>query len=157
MKLHLSSSKALLLLMLGAGLAISAVPAVAAPAAPLPPEHSVGNVTYLSGGIGKDEAAAMKQAAAHYPLEVMFLAKEKDRHDAYKAGDTVKIWDHSGKIVLDTQIDGPILLAKLPPGKYKVEAIDRGRTEERTVSLDPDKHARLNFEWKGMAETSSHG
>ena len=146
MRLHITSSRPLVTLLMGIGL-MTAYSASAAPMAPLPPEHVVGDISYLSGGVGKDEADAMKQAATQYPLELMFLTREKDGHEAYKSGDKVMIRDHSGKIVLDTQSDGPIMLAKLPPGKYKVEAIDHGKAEYRTVTLKPDKHAELAFKW----------
>ena len=77
----------------------------------------------------------------------MFVTKEEGGHDAYEAGNKVMIRDHTGKVVLDTQSEGPFLLAKLPPGKYTVEAIDNGKTRKRLVMLKPDQHAHLTFEW----------
>lgn len=146
MKLQHSPSQPLVPLILSAGL-IAASSAIAATNLSLPPEHSAGNVIYVSGGIGKDEADAMKQAATRYPLELMFVAKEKNGHDAYEAGDKVMIRDHTGKVVLDTRSEGPFLLAKLTPGKYTVEAIDNGKSRERSVVLMPGQHAHLTFEW----------
>ena len=146
MKLQRSQRRSLILLLVGSGL-IATSSAIAAMNASLPPEQFAGNIAYLSGGVGKDEADAMKQAAARYPLELTFVTRETDGHNAYLAGDKVTVRDHAGKIVLDTQSGGPFLLAKLPPGKYTVEAIDNGKTQERSVVLKPDQHARLIFEW----------
>ena len=36
----------------------------------LPPEHTQGTVTYVTGGIGKDESDAMKRAASRYSLVI---------------------------------------------------------------------------------------
>lgn len=104
MKQPLSPQLAIMAALLGGGLLVG-MPTDAAQSAhhaqnmqdaqigPLPPEHSVGDVTYLSGGIGADEASAMKQAAPRYPLELMFVAKDQDGHDAYLAADQVIVRD----------------------------------------------------------------
>jgi len=143
-RLHLNQS--VLTLVLGITSA-TVLTAYAVPTAQLPPEHKVDTVAYVSGGIGEDEAAAMKQAAPRYPLELTFVAKAEDGHDMYLAGTEVTVRDHSGRIVLYDHADGPFLLAKLPPGRYTVEAIDHGQIRQRSVTLIPDKHAHLVFEW----------
>lgn len=146
MKPHLSSSKTLVTLMVATGLAVP-LSASATPVTPLPPAHSVGPVTYISGGVGQEEADSMKQAESQFRLKLTFLTREKDGHGAYNAGDEVIIRDQSDNIILDTQSEGPFLLTQLPPGKYEVEAIDNGQRQKRAVTVKPDKHAQLVFEW----------
>lgn len=158
MKQSMFLRRALMATLLGSGLLVG-VPAHAAQGihptqnsedtqmAPLPPEHHMGAIAYMSGGIGADEASAMKEAAPRYPLELMFVAKEQGGHDAYLAADKIIVRDQKGRTVLDAVSDGPFLLAKLPPGQYTVEAIDHGQVRERSVRINPDKHARLVFEW----------
>lgn len=118
-----------------------------ASAAQLPAEHRQGEVTYLSGGIGQGEAEAIRQAAGQYPLEMLFVSKEPDGHDAYLAADKVIVRDRHGKIVLNTLAEGPYLLAKLPAGRYEIEAVDQGKAREHSVNVSPGKHVRQVFEW----------
>ena len=66
--------------------------------ADLPPEKTQGKVTYLSGGIGLDQQAAMKQAANEYPLELEFL-ESGEAHAVFAAGVQVTITDRTGKVV----------------------------------------------------------
>ena len=114
--------------------------------AKLPPEMKQGNITYMSGGIGKGEAAAMRHEESRFPLTLEFLKREKAKNE-YLAGVSVKIADHEGKTVLDTLTGGPFLLAKLPDGKYTVTADDHGKQKERTVVVAANKKERVVFEW----------
>ena len=139
-------------LRIAAGMAASclalAMPAVAAPAADshLPPAHEIGQVTYLSGGIGQTEAEAIKHVAKYYPLELEFLRKAKPK-DEYLSQVKVRIKDMHDKMVLDVTSDGPFLLAKMPAGKYTVSVEHNGKLENRTVQIAPKEHRRLVFEW----------
>ena len=106
-----------------------------------------GNISYLSGGIGKSEASAMKHAARRYPLELEFVAKAKPK-DEYLANVKVKIKDAHDKLVLDTTAGGPFLLAKMPAGKYRISADHNGKMEHRTIEIAPKAHKRVVFVWK---------
>jgi len=132
-------------LAVGAGLGLS-LPAFAS-RAELPMTKHEGKVTYLSGGIGADEAQAMRSAAPQYPLEVEFIKKEASGPAAYLADDHVTIRDHAGKTVLNTTSGGPYLLAKLPAGWYTVSASNHNISKERRIDVTPDKHERIVFEW----------
>jgi hypothetical protein len=112
----------------------------------LPPARTQVAISYVSGGVGDDEAAAMKQAARDYPVEMEFLQRAQPR-DEYLADIKVEVKDQHDKTVLDTTSAGPFLLAKLPAGRYTVMA-DRGdKVEKRTVKVDPHAHQRIVFEW----------
>ena len=113
---------------------------------PLPPEQRQGNVRYMSGGIGQDEAAAMRTEASKFPLTLEFDKQAKPR-DQYLAGVDVTIKDHNGNTVLDAISDGPLFLADLPDGKYTVIAYDNGQRKERDVVVAGHKHERVVFEW----------
>jgi hypothetical protein len=126
-----------------------ALPAVAAPAceSDLPAAHTVGAITYLSGGIGKTEASAIEHVAKYYPLELEFLLKAKPR-DEYLADVKVRIKDARHKMVLDVVSEGPFLLASLPAGIYTVSAERNGRLEHREVKIAANEHQRVVFEWR---------
>ena len=124
-----------------------AVNGFAATASHLPPTHMKGDISYVSGGIGKSEAAAMKHAAKRYPLELEFVARAKPK-DEYLANIKVKIKDAHDKLVLDTTAEGPFLLAKMPAGKYTVSAGHNGKMEHRMIEIAPKMHRRVVFVWK---------
>src|SRR2546430_7024398 len=90
--------------LLMAPLAFAAVPGT------LPPEQTQGAVTYVSGGIGQDEAQAFEAAAAQYPLALAFAIKNTPRA-AYTADVLVVVTAAQSTRLLDTNSDGPFLLA----------------------------------------------
>lgn len=112
-----------------------------------PTAHTQGDVTYLSGGVGRTEASAIKHLARLYPLELEFLHKARPR-DEYLANVKVRIEGEHAKRVLDVTSDGPFLLAKLPAGIYTVSAESGGKVEHRTVEIAPKEHRRVVFEWR---------
>lgn len=126
--------------------------AYAADPAGLPPIQIQGEVSFLSGGVGEDEATAFRQAAPAYPLELQFAQQARPR-DEFLADVKVAIRNRSGSLILDTSTDGPFLLAKLPAGNYRIEAEYRGETKTQAVEIRPGKHQRAVFVW--TARTNS--
>ncbi len=112
----------------------------------LPPEQKQGDVTYLMGGVGKEEAAALRKDEANFPVTLEFLKRAKP-HAEYVSNVNVTVKDHEGKTVLNTVTDGPLLLAKLPDGKYMVMASDNGISKERNIVVAAQKPERIVFEW----------
>jgi hypothetical protein len=51
--------------------------------APLPRQHAVGSVSYVTGGIGSEEAQAMRDASADYPLTLELAAASGGPRDEY--------------------------------------------------------------------------
>jgi hypothetical protein len=125
---------------------LSSLPVFAAIPGTLPPEQTQGVVTYVSGGIGKDEAQAFEAAAKRYPLSLEFVVKHTPRAE-YTADVHVVVKDAQGKSVLDTRSDGPFLLAKLPAGRYTVTAEQHGQTLSKTANVATHKPAHLMFLW----------
>ncbi len=112
----------------------------------MPMEQTHGMVHFVSGGIGSDESAAMKQAASRYALELVF-AKRQRGNDDYLAYVPVVIRNAEGNVVLDTRSRGPYLLANLPGGTYTVTATERGIAKQQTVHVAAGNHQSLVFEW----------
>jgi hypothetical protein len=125
---------------------VAANAVLAMPIANLPPEETQGAVTYRTGGIGQSEAAAMKQAEKSYPLSLEFVATAEPRN-WFLANVEVTIKDSKGETTLQTFSDGPLLLAKLPDGRYTITATEDGKSETRRVNVAAGKPERLVFEW----------
>ncbi|RQO54700.1 hypothetical protein DBR47_21745 [Paucibacter sp. KBW04] len=126
-------------------------------ATPLPTlQHSAG-IEYLSGGIGSDEAKAIQAAAPHWPLTLEFAIKGKPR-DEFAAHVGLQLRDAKGGLLLKTYAEGPFFLARLPAGRYEVEAQFAGQTLRKRVDVKQGQAARALFLWpQGAGESSPQG
>ncbi len=110
----------------------------------LPQAKTENGIIYLSGGVGKPEAAAMREEARHYPLSMVFSAAKDNE---FLADVQVKIRNNAGKEVLSTVSDGPIMLVKLPAGKYTVAAEAHGKMLQRSVQVPAKGDRQVSFHW----------
>ncbi len=124
------------------GLALPAL--AAAQQSVLPPPTTVGNVTYISGGVGSDESLAMKQEQKNYPLSMVF---SEGKRGAYLADVHVTVKDQGGKVLLDSKSNGPMMLVKLPPGEFGVTAQARGKAHQQSVKIVEGGTSNLVFNW----------
>ena len=122
--------------------------------ADLPRAHRSGPVTYLTGGIGHEEALAMKRAAQDYPLELVFVER-KGRKESYLADMPVRIVDDKGKVVFEGQSEGPYFLARLPKGRYTVSTRWDAWSSSRPVTVGKERQ-RVVFAW-GKAAPPAEG
>ena len=102
-----------------------------------------GDIRYVSGGIGKAEQLALKEARPDYNLHLTFA----HRGGAFLARVPVSIRNESGHVVLEAVSRGPYLLARLPAGDYRVSATNDGNVQTRNISVAPDGPASLRFYW----------
>jgi hypothetical protein len=86
----------------------------------------------------------MKAEAKNYPLSLVFSAGKEGE---YVADVPVTIKDRAGKVVLDTVSSGPIILLKLPAGKYRVVALRQGKALQRTVVVKAKSERQVSFHW----------
>jgi hypothetical protein len=98
-------------------------------------------IRYVSGGIGEDEAAAMRKMAAQYSLRVMVAHKSGE----YLSDVDVTIASIAGKNVFSARTDGPFLLVALPPGHYRVTAASGQATQTQSVVVPARGTARLDM------------
>lgn len=114
----------------GAPVAASAMP----PPAPMRElaEQSQNGVKWLCGGIGQREVAYMKEQARNYDVMLTFA----QRNGAYLADIDVDLLNESGRALLQTRCDGPIMLIDVPEqGAYRVRAETENHSISRSVSV----------------------
>ena len=100
-------------------LAAMALACLAAHAAAITRGQGPGGVSWMSGGIGDEETAAMQAEFGRHDLWVTTAARGSG---AFLAGVHVHVKDAKGASMVDVDLDGPWLLVQLPPGRYDVEA-----------------------------------
>ena len=81
-----------------------------------PHEQLRDGIAYLSGGIGADEASAMRLAASRYSLRLTFTG----RHGEFLSDVATEIFREGGNQVFSVTSEGPFLFVRLPPWTYRV-------------------------------------
>lgn len=124
---------------------------------------TVNDVSYICGGVGKEEAAYLKQEARKHDLMLTFA----DKRGEFLADVNVEVVDARGNPVLKTNCDGPMMVLDLPRhGRYTVHAEAAGYEINRTVQVLQRKQnvasAVLNWPAQAVhaaspAETASGG
>ncbi len=114
----------------------------------LPAVQQQGAVSFVTGGIGSDEAAAFRAAAARYNLRLTLAAVSGE----FFAGVKVSLRDAQGKSVVDAVSDGPYLFLNVPPGKYQVTADNEGQVQTRNAVVHAKGGTELYFRWKTAPE-----
>jgi hypothetical protein len=113
--------------------------------------RNYGGVDYVSGGVGKDEADALKQQSADFALTLEFASSRTAEGDvspgAYLADVKVDIRDAQGHPMLNATSEGPLLLVRLPPGNYTVGAEWNGVRKEHSVDLPEGARRHVVFMW----------
>jgi len=115
-------------------------------AADLTPQ-TIHGVTYVSGGVGMDEEATLRDMAKDYNLRLTFAAK---CNGDYIADVNVTIIDAKGNEVLNTAAEGPMLFARLAPGLYTVKMEHKGEVLEKRVHLSSRRPLAATFAWSNV-------
>jgi hypothetical protein len=100
-------------------------------------------VPYISGGTGADAREELRAKEKDYNLKIIVADKSGD----YLAGVKVVIESAKKAQVLDTTMEGPILLAKLPPGTYTIRATSNDQKLTRTVTIAAQGLQQVDLRW----------
>lgn len=102
-------------------------------------------ISYLSGGVGEDEARAISQAQG-YNLHVTFAIGPENK---YVADVDIAIRNASGQTLLTLDETGPLVFVQLPPGKYTVVATRNDEERRATAEVGSGAPRNLVFHWAG--------
>jgi hypothetical protein len=100
-------------------------------------------VPYISGGTGADAREALLAREKEFNLKIVVADKSGD----YLAGVKVVIESAQKAQVLDTTMEGPILLAKLPPGTYTIRATSSDQKLTRIVTIAAQGLQHVDLRW----------
>ncbi|MBV4491510.1 carboxypeptidase regulatory-like domain-containing protein [Pseudomonas oryzicola] len=101
-------------------------------------------IRFLQGGIGQDEANALRKTPG-YDLHVELSTGPEGK---FQSGASVDIQNAQGQPVLSVPDAGPLLYVQLPPGKYKVTGNAQGETVQQMVTVNGKTPATVNLNWR---------
>jgi hypothetical protein len=111
-------------------------------------------VPYVSGGFGVEERDQLGAIRNGYNLQLSFALQSGN----YLGGANVEIRDSRGKTVFEGVSDGPLFFAKLPPGKYTIDATAVGKTIAQVAQAPAKGQTHVYFAWRrsqGKGSTTS--
>ncbi len=100
-------------------------------------------VMYVTGGTGSDAVDLLKSMEKDFNLKLVFA----NTSGAYLSDVKVTIVDASGHVLLDATSEGPLLMAKLPAGGYRLDATFGGHSESRKITVAANKLITVDFRW----------
>ena len=109
----------------------------------LQPQEQNG-IRYLEGGIGQDEANALRKTPG-YDLHVELSTGPDGK---FQSGASVDIQNAQGNSLLSVQDAGPLLYVQLPPGQYRVIGQADGTTVQQHVTVNGKAPATVNHNWR---------
>jgi len=115
--------------------------------AQLPTVQSISNTRFIEGGVGLDESEAIQIDLKNWPLLIEF-SQASGKKAEWVADVFVVIKDAKGNQVLAHQLDGPLLLVDLMPGKYSVESSYNGQKKVTGIDVEGGQHKKININWK---------
>ena len=109
-----------------------------------------GGEQYATGGVSVDEREGLLKRRQEFNVWITTAAKQSG---AYLADVRISVVDAANRQVLSTILDGPLILIRLVPGHYTIEAmIDRQR-QQRSVAVGAQGHRELYLYFDIAAET----
>jgi hypothetical protein len=127
-------------------LALLAVYVMLAPPANAKSEEVVrapSGVVYVTGGVSSEAVDLLKTMEKDFDLKLVFA----NSSGAYLSDVKVTIADASGHVVLDAMSEGPLLMAKLPAGSYRIDATFSGHPESHMIAVAANKLVTVDFRW----------
>lgn len=104
----------------------------------------VGEIEYVSGGVGEEERAALSAVRANYNLRLT-MAQEGG---AYLNEVALRLTPAAhGLGVVRMQAEGPLFFARLPAGEYLLTATHEGKEQSRKVSVNDHAPVDINLFW----------
>jgi hypothetical protein len=103
-----------------------------------------GDISFLSGGVGKQEREILKEIGGKYPLKLIFSNKKGE----YLSDVIVKVLDQNDKTILTTVSNGPWVFINLPSGTYHLMASFKGNEKKISkVHIKKGTQEVISIQW----------
>jgi hypothetical protein len=115
--------------------------------AELPKIQLENNIQIIAGGIGLDESIAIRKESKKWPI--LFEFSQSNGSKAEWISDVaIVVRDNKNKLIIAMNVEGPLILLKLDPGKYYLEATFEGSKNIRLFEIEDIKHKKISIYWK---------
>ena len=101
-----------------------------------------GSVAYASGGVSEEARESLSAIARDFNLKLVLATKS----GAYLSDVGVVVSDERGQRILDAKSEGPWFFARLPSGRYSIEASANGTLVRKAVTIGPQL-SQVDFRW----------
>lgn len=109
---------------------------------------SAADVAFITGGASAEARQELLAQELDYNLKIVVAEKSGD----FLADVKIVIESARKQSMLEANMEGPILLAKLPPGMYTIRATYDAKTLTRTVSVPVRGLRQADFRWDPALE-----
>ena len=109
---------------------LSKTPLDATAASVLPKLQNANGIDYMNGGSGTEGVDYMKARGKEFSLQITFSGRGGEYGVAEKL-----VVSSAGRELISVPDAGPLMMLKLPPGNYTVEATFKGVIEKRSVAV----------------------
>ncbi len=109
---------------------LAKTPLDATAASVLPKLQNANGVEYMNGGSGTEGVDYMKARGNEFPLQITFSG----RGGEYGVAERLVV-SSAGRELISVPDAGPLMMIKLAPGNYTLEATFKGVVEKRSVSV----------------------
>lgn len=134
---------------LALGVSGTAAFAQSADQTPRPGARNESNVSFITGGVGVEEREQLQQMARDRNANLKVVLAEPDGQ--FLSDIEVSVRDRKGNTVLRTMTNGPWLLAKLPPGSYRITASMGDKRKDQTVSVAAEDLRTVYFRFSAAS------
>lgn len=109
-----------------------------------------GQMGYLNGGFGEEQADLMRDISSQFPVRFTFSRRNGTHNtDEFVADVRLRIIDSGGRTILDLPQQGPIFLLRLPEGTYSIEAERNGEVKTRRFDIVAGRRQVIALSWAG--------
>ena len=115
-----------------------------------PPVDENQGIAYVTGGVGVEEAAAMRAVAPRYSMRARFFTSAGE----FVSDVTVRVYRADGRLIFTAISDGPYLYAQVPPGRYRLLAKLDGIERPRTVDIPRRGGITISLTWPAARVTA---
>lgn len=112
-----------------------------------PVVREVGTVRWVSGGITGEERAELILLLPDHNVRIVTAAAGSG---AYLADVSLLVRTAGGAPVIETRLDGPWLLARLPPGRYQLTLTFGEVVQHRSLDVPAVGRREAYFYWSGV-------
>ena len=116
------------------------------------PNTNAAGITYVSGGIGSDSILALHAMESQYNLKLVCV----DKTGKYLSDVKVTITNGANKVLLNSTTAGPVLMVKLPPGSYQIDASSADEAQHQRAHVGAKPLITVHMRWMKSVVGDAH-